>query len=481
MESRWSQVQEIRRRQARESGLPFQVGTRTVALLYPSPYRVGMSSLGYQWIGHLLAEAGFGVERFFLPEGDGGQVLGEETGASLGDFGLVAVSVAWELEIAGLVRALQGAGIPALRERRGPEHPCILLGGPLTFSNPRPLAPFGDALLLGEADASVVPAVRGFFGAERTGWLDGMAGLPGGWVPERAPEPPAPAVASSDLLPARSRIMTPESELSDMFLVEGERGCSRSCRFCVMRKDAEGAGMRVVPAARVLAAIPDEARKVGLVGAAIGDHPELREILATLVSQGRGVGMSSLRADRVADCPWIVEYLVKAGSRSLAVASDAASERLRHQLGKGVTEEHLLECARIATQVGLGPLKLYTMLGVPGEDDGDVEELVACCQRMAALHPLVLAISPFVPKLRTPLSEAPFAGLTTLGRRLAHLQTRVGRVVELRAVSPRWAWVEYRLAQGDAHVGAAVVGAVEHGGGFQAYRKAFEGVDGRSA
>lgn len=444
-----------------------------MALLYPAPYRVGMSSLGYQWVGHLLAEAGFTVERAFVDTGRvAGPVLTEEGERPLGDFPLVAVSVAWELELEALVRALQGSGIPPLRKDRGPGHPAVLAGGPLTFSNPRLLAPFADLVLVGEADHGVVPAVEAFFGAHRGAWAAALPALPGGWVPGDGTDPPPPDRAPDHLLPARSRLWSPEMELTDMFLVEGERGCSRACAFCVMGRHVPTSGMRVVGPERVLATVPEGARRVGLVGAAISDHPALCEILAALADRGLEVGVSSLRADRVAREPDLAALLARSGLRTLTVAADAASQRLRDGIRKGITTAHLLECAALAEAHQFRALKLYVMLGLPGEDDDDLDELVALSLQMATHRPLSLGISPFVPKRGTPLAGERFAGIDEVERRVAGLRDRLRGRVEVSATSARWAWVEAVLARAGEDGGEAVAAAVARGGGYGAWRRA---------
>lgn len=334
-----------------ERGGRFRAGGPPVALLYPSPYRAGMSSLGYQWILGLLLEAGFSAERAFLPDDAAAArkarapLVTLETRTPLAHFPVVGVSLAYELELAGLIEALELAGIPPLRADRGPQHPRILLGGPLTFSNPLPAAPFVDAMLLGEADDTVVEAVGSAIDDERQAWLDRIEALPGGYVPERhgARLPPV-ARAADDHLPARSHILTPDAELRDMFLIEGERGCHRACTFCVMRRSTNG-GMRLVTPEAVLGYVPEAARRVGLVGAAISDHPQLVGILEALVGSGREVGLSSLRADRIALKPDIARLLRASGAQTLTVASDAPSQRLRRAIQKGTTEAHLLACA----------------------------------------------------------------------------------------------------------------------------------------
>ncbi len=458
---------------ARETGRPFPKARQRLALAYPSPYRAGMSSLGYQWIGSVLSEAGFGVERIFLPDDVEAWRTARispyslESGTSLADFPLIAISVAYELEIAGLVELLRLARIPPLRKDRTSHHPKILVGGPLTFSNPLPCAPFADAMIWGEGEAVIGEAVAAFFA---DGDFDALATMPGGWLPGMGRVPVAKA--NDDLLPARSRIMSPDAELHDMFLIEGERGCHRTCTFCVMRRSTNG-GMRLVTPAAIMGFVPAEAKRVGLVGAAISDHPELVGVIGAIVDSGRGVGISSLRADRVALKPDIPRLLRAGGYATLTVASDAASQRLRRTIAKGTTEAHLLACAEAAKEHHYRLLKVYMMVGLPGEEDDDIEELLAFTRKLAAIHPVTLGIAPFVPKFATPLVDAPFAGIGVVESRLAAIRGGLkGSRADLRPTSARWAWVEYRLAQGGEEAGLAVLTAVLAGGTFGDYKRA---------
>lgn len=471
----------LRERLAAERGRPFPARRdRRVALVYPSPYRAGMSSLGFQWIATVLAEAGFGVERVFLPDDVEAwkaarlQPISMETGTPLRDFPLLCVSVAYELELAGLVQLLDLAGIPALRRDRDPRDPDVLVGGPLTFSNPLPVSPFADAMLLGECEDTVVPAVEGFFA---DGEWSHVASLAGGWVPEMGERLPGVAKADDTLLPARSRLWTPHAELHDMFLIEGERGCHRSCSFCVMRRSTNG-GMRLVTPEALLNLVPADAPRVGLVGAAISDHPQLVGLLEALVAAGKGIGISSLRADRVALKPDIPRLLRAGGYNTLTVASDAASQRLRRTMSKGTTEAQLLACAEAAREHRYRVLKVYMMVGVPDEQDEDIEELIAFTRRLAAIHPVALGIAPFVPKRNTPLDRAPFAGISLVEARLARIGAGLkGSRADVRPVSARWAWVEARLAAGSTATGEAVMNAVRAGGSFAAWKRTLGSVD----
>ena len=480
MKTQYNIEYSINQRISQEKGSLFQQGGRRIAFLYPSPYRAGMSSLGYQWILSLLQHAGFSVERVFLPDDievwrqSKKPLYSYETKTPLSHFPVVGVSLAYELEIAGLVQCLQLAGIPLFRRDRSEYDPRIILGGPLTFSNPLPSSSFVDAILLGEVEDVVVEAFDAAFENSRETFLDRIQKLSGGFVPERqGTQLPPIAKASDMMLPARSHIITPDTELKNMFLIEGERGCHRSCTFCVMRRSTNG-GMRLVTPERILSFIPEHAQRVGLVGAAISDHPKLPELLEKIISSGREVGVSSLRADRIARKPDISKLLRMGGYNTLTVASDAASHRLRKTISKGTLEKHIIECAKQAALHKYKVLKVYMMLGLPDEQDEDIEELIRFTLELAKIHPIALGVAPFVPKKNTPMDSDEFAGIKTVEKRIKKVQKGLrpsqGRA-EIRNTSAKWAWIEYMLAQGCPQMGEAVAFAVQEGGSFAHYKK----------
>jgi radical SAM superfamily enzyme YgiQ (UPF0313 family) len=455
-----------------------------VALAYPSPYRVGMSSLGYQCVYQALqAMPGVAVERIFLADGadrPGTRVaeppVSYEGLRPLDAFPLVAVSVAYELEIAGLIKLLDAARVPPLAEERREGHPILLAGGPLTFSNPVPLFPFVDAVVLGEAEGVVGWAVETIRTAtSRAAALEALAQHPHIRVPSRHTGP-LPALAQCDdaLLPASSAIRTPHTELSDMFLIETERGCSRGCQYCVMRRTTNG-GMRVVPQEVVLERIPEDARKVGLVGAAVSDHPRIAEIVRSLAARGSTVGLSSLRPDRLKE-PF-VEALALGGTRTMTTALDGASQRLRDTIERRGREPHYHQAAELARKYGMHRLKLYLMIGLPSETDADIDECAAFVSDLSRILPVALGVAPFCAKRRTPLDAQPFAGIHQVTARLERLRQGLRGRADLRATSARWAWVEYVLAQGGEAEGQALLDAVRSGGQFADYRRAFGRLD----
>ena len=474
-----SYQRDIRGRLADEVGTLFKDAPERVGLLYPSPYHVAMSSLGFQTIYRAINEQpGRAAERAFLPDDTEDHLaarlplLAYESQRPLGDFPVVAISVAFELELAGLVRALQVAGIAPLAEDR-PEHaPFILCGGPLTFSNPLPLSPFADAILMGEADETIHAALDAIFErGSRKERLEALAELPSCFVPSiHGDRMPAGAKCADALLPAHAVIRTPHTELRNMFLIEAERGCSRGCSYCVMRRSTNG-GMRVVPAEKILSLIPPDVTKVGLVGAAVSDHPKICEIIETLADRGVSVSLSSLRPDRLNDR--FIAALRRAGHSQLTTASDGASQRLRDTVNRKTRASHLSNVAQLAREHGMKRLKLYMMVGLPDETDNDIDELIGFGTEISKIIPLSLGIAPFVSKRNTPLDGLPFAGIRTVEARLARLRKGVRGKVDIRATSARWAHVEYVLAQGGPAEGRAVYDAVLAGGRYAHYQRAF--------
>ena len=473
-----AQRQLVQQRLAAESGRIDKEAPLTVCLAYPSPYRVAMSSLGFQAIYRVINEhPGAACERSFLPDDveQGGAMTRPYTYESLrelGEFPLIAFSVAYELELTGLIRMLEIAGVGALREHRHATAPVIIAGGPLTFSNPMPLGPFVDGVVMGEAEqvmGAVLEAVRG--APSREAAIESLARVPSVWVPAfHGDTIPPLAICDNDLLPARSVIVTPNTELSNMFLLEVERGCSRGCMYCVMRRSTNG-GMRIVSKERVLDAIPADVRRVGLVGAAVSDHPQIVEIVRSLAESGREVGLSSLRPDRLKE-PF-VEALKQAGYRTLTTALDGASQRLRDGIERRGRTPHYQQAAALARKYGMKRLKLYLMIGLPGEVDDDIDECVSFISELSREIPVALGISPFCAKRNTPLDGMPFAGVGTVQRRLKRLRKGLRGRADVRATSARWAWVEHVLSQGGQLEARAVYDAVQAGAAYSDFHRAF--------
>jgi radical SAM superfamily enzyme YgiQ (UPF0313 family) len=475
--SSWELSMTVKNRLARERGTLYKSAPLRIALCYPSPYRIGMSSLGYQTIyREINLHPHASAERAFLPDDavayrkSKTQIFTYESSTPLGDFPIAAFSVAYELEITGLFEMLALSGVPPLRSERDEHHPFVLVGGPLTNSNPAPLAPFADLIILGEAEELIHEFLDAAVDMGKDRLRAHFASRPGCFAPGLSPEYPAIAKASDARLPARSQVLTPDSVLPSMFLIEPERGCSRGCTYCVMRRTTNG-GMRLVQPETVLSLIPEDARRVGLVGAAVTDHPRIKDVVRTLVDSGREIGISSLRADRL-DREF-VGLLARGGYRTLTTASDGSSQRLRNAVDRKTSEQQLIRAAEFVREFQLERLKLYQVVGLPDETPEDIDELIRFSLDLAGITRLSLSIAPFVAKRNTPLDGAPFEPIRSIEQKLAQLRDGLRGKVEIKPASARWAWVEYMLSQCGEEAGLAAMRAWRAGGKFAAWKRAF--------
>lgn len=476
-----------------------------VALVYPQVYAVAMGNLGFQTIYHLLnAQAGLICERAFLPTSEDWEehrrsrtpILTLESQKPLKDFAAVAFSISFEADYPYVLQILAGAGIPLLAEARSPQDPLILAGGVATFLNPEPLAPFVDAFFLGEGEVGAGQFFQ--FLAEagptrnRRHMLQELAQtvpgayVPSGYQPRYHPDgtlavfeadpgyPPrvkAPHLPDLTPYPTHSHLLAPQSQWGEMFLVETGRGCSRGCRFCaagfVYRPPRERSLKDL--AAQVQPGLKAN-RKIGLVGAAISDHPAVKELCRTVLTAGGELGISSLRADS-ADAE-LFHLLAQGGVRTVALAPDAGSERLRRVLNKGLTQEDLARAAVALNQAGIPQLRLYFMVGLPTETYEDVEEIprlvkflshrvIKESQGKRHLGLITLSLASFVPKPFTPFQWAPFTEVAELKKRLKLVRQKLQGLKEVRvhADLPKWAYIQALIARGDRRVGQLMLAA----------------------
>ncbi len=471
-------------------------GRVAIALVYPNTYAVGMSNLGFQTMyWHLNQLPDVVCERVFLPEPADVEELRRteappfslEPQRPLSDFHMIGFSITYEGDYINALRLLQLAGIPLRAADRGPRHPLVLMGGVCAFANPEPIAPFMDFIVVGEGEEIIAELLEAYRSGDREQILDRLVTVPGVYVPERydvsyqpdgtlaavLPRGNAPAVVKKrrlgevDRFETISLVKTPNAEYGHMALLEVGKGCGRGCRFCLEGQVYRPVRHRTVAAlgdtvAR-LAADPQN-RRIGLVGACVSDYPWIGDLLKVIDENGLELSISSLRADSLTDD--LVAALARGGHRTLTVAPEAGTERLRRVIRKSISDEQLYAACGMLRRHGIPHLKTYFMIGQPTETTEDVEAIPDLAARMlerlrvldASGKPfgrLTLSISSFVPKPWTPFQWAQFAGADALQKKLEIIKHGVRRFPNVRVLheNPREAALQALLARGDRRVG----------------------------
>jgi len=425
---------------------PNRFGAYRIALGFPNSYEVGMSNLGFQWVYRLFNRVPDLVcERFFFEEGQ--PAVSFETGTPLSEFGLLAWSLSWEMDIVNIVRTLAAAGIPVRRTERDERHPLLLVGGDIARMNPAALSAFVDLFALGDGER-LVPRIAELSqsGLSREEFLSEAAGLPGFFVPTvqglRAEGAVRQRVviqqpmSRNEIGPSfevpHSTILTPRTELADKLLVEISRGCTEMCRFCwaayAMAPIKQYPADSILKVARL--ARPSTSR-IGLIATAVCDHPEITPILRGLSELGYHIALSSIKIDAIEDP--ILEILARQGEKAIAIAPEAGNERLRLHINKKVSDEMLREKARRVFAHGFTRLKLYLQVGLPTETDADVEDIVRTVadlreiaveegRALGRVAQLVPSVNAFIPKPHTPYEDEALADEDSLREKLTYLQ-----------------------------------------------------------
>jgi radical SAM superfamily enzyme YgiQ (UPF0313 family) len=484
-----------------------------VALIYPNRYNLGMSNLGFQLVyGLLNRNPSIVAERVFLPE-SGHKVLSIESNRPLADFPLLLFSISFEHDYLNLITLLAMAGIsPLAAERTQKNHsiqpanqggqPLVIAGGVATFINPEPLAPFVDLFIIGEAEP-VLPQVMSqlISEADHLAKEDLLLKIvdqnPGCYVPEfyevdykdngtvssMAPKKEFASLPkkikkvvmlSPGGLAGHSQILTPDAEFADLYMTELGRGCSRGCRFCaagfVYRPPRLWSADTII---KSLENRPVISKRIGLLGMEMADSENLARIADFLRKETCSLSFSSLRADVIS--PSLLELLGKSGLKSVAIAPDGGSERLRRVINKGITENDVLSAAENLIKAGIKNLKLYFMIGLPTENFDDLEELVylvlqvkkkmlALGRARGRLSNLTLSINCFIPKPWTPFQYHPVEPVSVWKQKLKFIRSKLAGEpnIKIKSENPEKAYFQAILARGDRRVGMALLTMVRN-------------------
>jgi radical SAM superfamily enzyme YgiQ (UPF0313 family) len=440
-------------------------GRLPIALVFPNTYYVGMSSLAVHTLYRLWnAREDVVCERVFT---DLMPPVSLESSAPLDYFPVVAFSITYEMDYLNLVRLLRAADIPARAVDRDETHPLIVAGGPAISANPEPLAPLLDAIVIGEVEPIFTPLTEALHlvPEDREGALASLAQLPGLYVPNLPfpglePQPVTRQWACDlDEVPTYSAVLTPDTEFSDMGLIEIARGCGRGCRFCLAgtmyRPPRQRSVETILAQARDLLRVRN---RLGLVSAAVSDHTEIDRLAVELRRLGARLSVSSMRVDPVSEP--LIRALAESGVRTLTIAPEAGSERLRQSIGKTQTVDDVLHAVDLAAQYGLEQVKLYFMLGLPTEDEEDVRALVdlaqACAHRFR--RQVTVNVTPFVPKAHTPFQRRAQTPAQVVKRRLTFVERELRRQnIGVKSESPAWAEIQGTLARGDRRLADALL------------------------
>ena len=485
-----------------------------VAIVYPNTYFVGMSNLGLHIIYEEINLRNDSVcERIFLPEKKELEaydktktpLMSVETQRRMHQFDVVAFDVTFEMDYFHIPLMLRHGRVPIMGKDRTEFDPIVIAGGPCATFNPEPFADFIDAFIIGEGEgivSRVLDIIRDgkMEGLDRHAILRQLANVPGVYVPslyvpiysedgefkgyDIADGAPKMIKRHFEMLTSGGEtvVATNYTEFGAMYIIEVARGCGRHCRFCMA-----GYCFRV-PRVRPLDILKEGVdraeklgKKVGLMGAAISDYPEVDELVTYIRSKDMRYSCASLRADSLTQA--VVDGLADSGQKTITIAPETGSERLRRVINKGISEEHLQNAATLSAKSGVQHMRLYIMIGLPTETDEDIEAIVGLAERtqshmaeVGCKGRLTLSINPFIPKPFTPFQWMAMDNQKTVEKKLQYIKKSLqkNRRIEVLVESPKEAYIQGVLARGDRRLGAVLAACAANRGSksFKAEMKA---------
>ena len=449
------------KRRQQEEGLFGNIyGKRLSFLLsYANYYNLGMANLGFQSIyKELLKEEEVLVDRAFLPYPQEEEYLKEKNlplfsytaYMPLKDFDVIAFSISFELDYLNLIKMLSLGGIPIYAKDRKGDYPIIMVGGVAPGANPSLLEPFVDFFVIGEGEEVIHDIVSLFLKEkDKETLLEILSTWEGIYVPGHPKRVKRLWIRDVDRFVPESVIYSREQEFPDMHLLEIGRGCGRGCRFCMAGYIYRPVRNRSLPV--ILDSIKRGKKfrkKIGLVSPSVSDHPEIVEILKGIVDEGLSVGISSLRTDAVTK--ELAYFLEKGGLKTATLAPEVGTPKMRGIINKDIYPELLFEKIEMLLSVGIKSLKLYFLVGLPGEENSDIEGIVELVHdivtRFKALKELILSVNPFIPKPHTPFEIYPQEREDIVKKRLFYLEKVLKKGYNKIKILPRE--IKYYTLQG---------------------------------
>ncbi len=470
-------------------------GEHSFLLCYPNTYSLGMSNLGFLTIyDKIKSSVSFDCDRLFLPDQSFREklslqkenLLSFEKERLMTDFDMVGFSISFELDYLHMLWMMDHGGIPLYAKDRKNTDPLVIGGGPCMTFNPLPLSPFLDIVVIGEGEGIILKLLdlyHRLYNGEKESFLKEAAKLEGVYVPafqrEMTGKIQKGYLTRMEESPAYSYIVTPNTEFSDMFLVEISRGCSRNCRFCMAGYCYKKP--RVMPLEKVKELIlkgKPAAKRVGLVGAAISDYPYIDELTTFLMEEEIPFSVASLRADSLTET--LVRGLKASGHKTITIAPEAGSPFMRDVIHKNITEEDVLRAVDMAVAHEIYNIKMYFIIGLPKETKKDIEaivDLVLRVRKNPKVRKLSVSINPFIPKPFTPFQWEEMETEKELEEKLKYIVKclKKGKNIEVDYESPKWAKVQSILARGTEKTADLLVRVYENGEAIGSFKKGIRG------
>lgn len=458
-------------------------GKINICLVYPNTYHVGMSNLGFQGIYGLLNKRNDVVcERAFLPDDNDIEeyirtetpVFSFESKRPLNRFDIVAFSVSFENDYPNILKILDISKIPFTSSERNKYHPLLIAGGVCCFFNPEPIAPIFDIVFVGEAEESLqefLDIYREQKAEDRRQIKENAMNIEGIYAPEfyqinynkdetiarrtsinNAPEKiKRRYLKDFSISMITTSIVTPEAEFSNMHLIEAMRGCPWNCRFClvghiyspVRKKELQTIKAEIEKA-------KESGVRVGLIGPSLTDYAYIKDVLCI---EGVDFSITSLRAsEKSAE---LVELLKR--HKSVSIAPEAGTERMRKVINKKITEKDILDTSCLILNSGIENLRLYFIIGLPTEADEDISGIVELVKKVRSLSHkgnIILSISTFVPKPFTPFQWHSMEQLDSVKEKLGFIKKALKneRGVKVFHDVPKYAHLQGLFSVGDRRI-----------------------------